>query len=230
MTPTGQVARVGVPLLRPDVRLDEAPPSSGRWPPLLIALRKSTRPDHARVAAFVSFGRRPGGWAEYKVFLAIHHGWIAALDQRLLDAARLYGLPFTGRLLPILDRDLFMAAVPYSATTAPANILPVRSRAEALGYLYVYEGFRLGCRVLARQVRRLGIELGSGGALLAGLGTGPREAWLRLVAALGRIPAAEHPVVIESATELFHRWEDWLRSPQARVAQLQAASGVSDGA
>jgi heme oxygenase len=228
MTSTGHVVRVGIPPPA-DARLDEAPPEPVRWPPLLIALRNRTRPDQARVAAFVSFGRRPDGWAEYKEFLAIHHGWIAALDERLVDAATLYGLPFTGRLLPLLDRDLFMAAVPYSATSALANIRPVRSRAEALGYLYVYEGFRLGCRVLARQVRRLGIELGNGGALLAGLGTGTREAWLRLVAALGRTPVTEHPVVIESATELFRRWEDWLRSPQARAAQLQAASGVYDG-
>jgi heme oxygenase len=83
--------------------------------------------------------------------------------------------------------------------------------------------------VLARQVRRLGVELGNGGALLAGVGAGAREAWLRLVAALGRTPVAEHPVVIESATDLFQRWEEWLRSPQARTAQLQAASGVYDG-
>ena len=199
-----------------------ASPNSGRWPPLLIALRRSTRPDHARVVAFVSFARRPGGWNEYKEFLAVHHGWIAALDRRLADAAKIHGLPFSGLRLPLLDRDLFMTAVPYSASTALANILPVRTRAEALGYLYVYEGFRLGCRVLARQARQIGIEPSNGGALLAGLGAETREAWLRLVAALGRIPFSEHAAVIESATALFHRWEHWLRSPHARVAQLQA--------
>lgn len=220
---------IGQHLARVDMPLGEGSPDPGRWPPLLIALRRSTRPDHARVVAFVSFARRPGGWTEYQEFLAIHHGWIAALDRRLGDAARIHGLPFSGRRLPLLDRDLFMAAVPYAASTALANILPVRSRAEALGYLYVYEGFRLGCRVLARQARRLGIEPGNGGALLAGLGAGTREAWLRLVAALGRIPPAEHGAVIGSATELFHRWEDWLRSPQARVGQLLGASGVYAG-
>lgn len=228
MTPIGKVAHEGSPL-RADTQGGEASPDPGRWPPLLIALRRATRPDHARVAAYVSFARRPGGWTEYREFLAIHHGWIAALDRCLGEAAHLHDLPFSGRRLPLLDRDLFMAAVPYAATTAPANILPVRSRAEALGYLYVYEGFRLGCRVLAHEVRRLGIELGNGGAFLAGLGAGTREAWLRLVAVLGRTPLAEHPAVIESATDLFHRWEEWLCSPQARIAQLQGASGVYEG-
>lgn len=222
MSPTGQPATLAT-------SRGEASPNPGRWPPLLMELRRATRPDHARVVAYVGFARRPGGWTEYQEFLAIHHGWIAALDRRLGEAARIHGLPFSGRRLPLLDRDLFMAAVPYAASTARANILPVRSRAEALGYLYVYEGFRLGCRVLSRQARRIGVEPGNGGALLAGLGSGTREAWLRLVAALGRIPLAEHAAVIESATELFHRWEDWLRSPQARVAQLQGASGVYDG-
>lgn len=222
MSPTDQPGTMGMPL-------GEASPNPGRWPPLLIALRRATRPDHARVVAFVGFARRSGGWTEYQEFLAVHHGWIAVLDRRLGEAARIHGLPFSGRRLPLLDRDLFMAAVPYAASTALANVLPVHSRAEALGYLYVYEGFRLGCRVLARQTRQLGIEASNGGALLAGLGTGTREAWLRLVAALGRIPLAEHAAVIESATELFHRWEDWLRSPHARVAQLQGASGVYDG-
>lgn len=222
MSPTEQLATPAVPE-------GAASPNPGRWPPLLIELRRATRPDHARVVAFVGFARRPGGWTEYQEFLAIHHGWIAALDRRLGEAARIHGLPFSGRRLPLLDRDLFMAAVPYGARTAPANIPPVRSRAEALGYLYVYEGFRLGCRVLARQARQLGIDARNGAGLLAGLGPGTREAWLRLVAALRQIPLAEHAAVVESATDLFHRWEDWLRSPQARVAQLQGASGVYDG-
>jgi heme oxygenase (biliverdin-IX-beta and delta-forming) len=222
MSPNGRLARAAI-------SRGEASPNPGRWPPLLMELRRATRPDHARVVAFVGFARRPGGWTEYREFLAIHHGWIAALDRRLGEAARIHGLPFSGRRLPLLDRDLFMAGVPYATSTARANILPVHSRAEALGYLYVYEGFRLGCRVLARQARRLGIEPGNGGALLAGLGSGTREAWSRLVAALGRIPLAEHAAVIGSARDLFHRWEDWIGSPQARVAQLQGASGVYDG-
>jgi heme oxygenase len=222
MSPTELLATTGMPP-------GEAPPNPGRWPPLLIELRRTTRPDHARVVAFIGFARRPGGWTDYQEFLAIHHGWIAALDRRLDEAARIHGLPFSGRRLPLLDRDLFMAAVPYAGGTPLANILPVRSRTEALGYLYVYEGFRLGCRVLARQARQLGVEARNGGALLAGLGSGTREAWLRLVAALGRVPPGEHAVVVESARGLFHLWEDWLRSPQARVAQLQGASGVYDG-
>lgn len=201
---------------------------AARWPPLLLALRRSTRPDHARVAAFVDFARRPGGWTEYREFLAIHRGWVAALDERMGDAARRFDAPFSGRRLPLLDRDLFMVAVPYASATVCANVPRIASRSQALGYLYVYEGFRLGCRVLARQAQRLGIDPMNGSALVHGLGPGTRGAWLRLVEALANVPPGEHDAVVESARSLFQRWEDWLRSPQARVAQLQASSGVCD--
>lgn len=197
-----------------------------RWPALLLELRRSTRPDHARVAAFVGFARRPAGWAEYRDFLAIHHGWIAALDQRLLEAAEEHDLPFSGRRLPQLDRDCFMMAIPRVATTTLANIPRLETRAQALGYLYVYEGFRLGCRVLSRQVRRMGIAPENGAAWVTGLGPANRECWRRMVEMLARVPPEEHAAVIESAKDLFQRWGDWLRSPQARVGLLTDSSGV----
>lgn len=213
--------------------LVQAPPASprlGQSPALLAELRRSTRPDHARVMAFVSFARRPGGWTEYREFLAIHYGWIAALDRRLQEAAATYELPFSGRRLPLLDRDLFMLAIPPEHATVEADIPAPRSRAQAIGYLYVYEGFRLGCRVLARQARALGADPERGAGFLSGLGGGTTgRAWRDLVNVLARVPLAQHAEVIASARELFERWEAWLRSPGARVAQLQGASGVHAG-
>ncbi len=197
-----------------------------RWPVLLLELRRSTRPDHARVAAFVGFARRPGGLAEYRDFLAIHHGWIASLDRRLGEAAAEYGLPFSGPRLPQLDRDCFMLAIPCAARSGRARIPRIRTRAQAMGYLYVYEGFRLGCRVLARHVKRMGFAPESGAAWVTGLGHGNRQCWDRLVRALARVPPEEHAAVVESAKELFQRWGDWLRSPEARVGQLTDSSGV----
>ncbi len=201
-------------------------PATARSPALLLELRQSTRPDHARVMAFVTFASRPGGSSEYREFLSIHYGWILALDRRLQEAARQHALPFSGRRLPLLDRDLFMLAVPPERATVEADIPAPRSRAEALGYLYVYEGFRLGCRVLARQARALGVDPERGAGFLRGLGAGTGDAWRALVAALGRVPPEEHAAVVAAARALFERWEEWLRSPGARVAQLQAASGV----
>lgn len=199
-----------------------------RWPALLHELRRTTRPDHARVATFLGLAQRPGGWTEYREFLAIHHGWIAALDRCLEAAARRFRVPFSGRRLPHLDRDLFALAVPSGERTTAALIPAPRSRAEALGYLYVSEGFRLGCRVLARGMKRLGVGE-SGAAFVSGLGAGTRGAWMRLVHELAGVPPEEHAAVVGAARDLFGRWEEWLRSPQARVAQLQVASGVWAG-
>jgi heme oxygenase len=214
------------PSAPPHVGAGERPPLHPRWPPLLAELRRTTRPDHARVAAYLRSGRRPLGWLEYREFLAIHHGWIAALDFRLRDAASVYGLPFSGRRLPALDRDLFMLAVPAWSATARASLPPLRSRAEALGCLYVYEGFRLGCRVLARRVRHLGLGPENGGALLEGVGAGARTTWLHLVDALARVPPAEHAAVVEAAADLFRRWQEWLLPHQRRVAAFSGAGGA----
>lgn len=165
---------------------------------------------------------------EYREFLAIHHGWIAALDRCLEAAADRFRVPFSGRRLPHLDRDLFALAVPSCGRSGVAVIPSPRSRGEALGYLYVSEGFRLGCRVLTRGVKRLGVGE-SGAAFVRGLGAGTRGAWMRLVHELARVPPEEHAAVVASARELFGHWEEWLRSPPAREARLQVASGLWAG-
>jgi phosphate transport system protein len=62
---------------------DRIPQDPGRWPALLLALRRALRPDRARVAAYVSLVQRQAGWDAYSDFLASHRAWTDALDRAL---------------------------------------------------------------------------------------------------------------------------------------------------
>ncbi len=77
-----------------------------------------------------------GQRARTSIGSSIHQGWIGALDGRLAEAAAAYGLPFSGGL-PQLERDCFMMAIPWRATSAFADIPALNTHAEVPGYLDV---------------------------------------------------------------------------------------------
>jgi heme oxygenase len=174
-----------------------SPPAPDRWPPLLVALRRAARPDRVRVAAYVSLSRRPASWDAYNGFLAAHGAWLSWLDQALVEAgAATHG--------PLPD------AVPGRAAEGAAGIPRPRTRAQALGYLYVLEAFRLGCSVLARRIR--GLAGGAEGPISQEQTTAVRP-WGELRHALESVPPEEHPAVIESARQAFSAWEQRLSRP-----------------
>jgi heme oxygenase len=168
--------------------------TTARAAPLLVALRRTARPDLARLNAYAQLASRPAGGPEYRAFVDLHQRWLAGLDRALADAARPYSLPLAGPRLG-------------AGPTEPAAIAPVTSRAQGLAYLYVFEAFRLGCRVLVRQLRAVGVDVSAGGALLAEVGAGAERAWLELSNALRRAAAEEYGAVLESARALFAEWE-----------------------
>jgi heme oxygenase len=173
---------------------------SSRLPPLLRALRDAARPDRARVAAYVRFAQGPGGWNDYREFLNSHRSWLAGLDRALAEATSA-GLPGAARSpLPELEND--------GARVPPLPLSPPRSRAQALGYLYVLEAFRLGSEVLRRHLDA------SGGAHKAS----QSRAWSELIRTLKGVPQEDHRAVVESARDLFLGWERWLASPLAHAA------------
>lgn len=179
----------------------DIPRSPARWPPLLRALRRVARPDRARVAAYVSLTRRPAGWAAYTEFLAVHRAWIASLDRTLAEAGSATRGPLPDEA--ISDRD--SAEVP--------SLSPPRTRAHALGYLYVFEAFRLGCSVLARRIR----GLAQPAVDQAAAGEGARRPWAELVEALEDVPLEDHPAVIQGALEAFTAWEQRLAAPLSHL-------------
>jgi heme oxygenase len=171
-----------------------------RWPPLLVALRRTTRPDRARVAAYASLFRFPAGWEAYAEFLSGHRAWLDDLDRVLARSGAEHR--------PLLDGT---GADPGRG----AEELPAPpTRAHALGYLYVYEAFRLGCSVLARRVRGLGA---------AAPAVEPGRAWGELVQELARVPLEEHGAVVQGAVEAFTAWERRLADSLARLGLAPTA-------
>ncbi len=185
-----------------------------RWPPLLLALRRAVRPDRARVAAYLSLTRSPAGWAAYTEFLAIHRGWIAALARMLAEA----GYDVRG---PLPDgADAFDAAEPAGTASA---LPPPRSNAEALGYAYVFEAFRLGCAVLARRIRGLAELPGGSPPPDASGQAGPPPALIR---ALAHVTLEEHAAVLQAAQEAFSAWERGLAGTLARLGLGPLSAGA----
>ncbi len=166
-----------------------------RWPPLLVALRRATRPDRARVAAYAGMFRSPSGWDAYAEFLAAHGAWLDALDRALARSGAAH--------LPL--RDGAEEGFPREAQELPSP----RTRAHALGYLYVYEAFRLGRTVLARRLR--GREEVEARADEAG------RSWRDLAAQLERVPIEEHGAVVQGALDAFAEWERQLGAALARL-------------
>jgi heme oxygenase len=173
-----------------------------RSSPLLLALRRALRPDRARVEAYVSLVERQAGWEAYASFLAAHRAFTDALGQAL-DVA---GAPH--RAL----RD-----GPRTDGT-PEPLPEARSPAQALGYLYVLEAFRLGWAVLARRARGLGeskAERDEAG-----------RAWAELARALEAMPTEEHATVLQGARDAFAQWERRLGATLARLGLGRAAPGA----
>jgi len=195
---------------------DASHPFGGdRWPPLLLALRRAARPDRARVAAYLSLTRRPAGWAAYTEFLAVHRAWIASLDRALAAAG-------AAPLGPLPDAEDALVSVEPSAEPAAPGLSPPRSRAHALGYLYVFEAFRMGCAVLARRIRGLAEPFGDPNPLDE---SGRGRAWGELVRVLGEVPPEEHSAVIQGARDAFSDWEQRLA---AALALLGLGSPSTD--
>lgn len=171
-------------------------PDENRWPPLLVALRRATRPDRARVAAYASLFRRPAGWDAYAEFLAGHRAWLDDLERALSRSGAAHR--------PLCD------GAPADAQRAAEELPAPPSRAHALGYLYVYEAFRLGCSVLARRIRALGDAP-------APAAQEPARPWGELAGQLARVPLEEHGAVVQGALDAFAEWERRLGASLARL-------------
>jgi len=187
-----------------DLELDTA--AAGRWPPLLVALRRTVRPDRSRVAAYVGFARSPGAWADYGGLLSRHGSWLGALDSIL------------ARWLP----EAAGPAGPADEAAAAGIVEPPRTRAEAIGYLYVREAFRLGEQVLWRALG------GSSQAAAAepGAVAPARSSWRDLVRALRSVGPDEHGEVLAGARAAHAAWERRLAPSLERLGVLEELRGA----
>jgi heme oxygenase len=180
--------------------LPESPQRSGRWPSLLVALRQAARPDRARVGAYVGLVERRAGWDAYAGFLSDHRAFTDALGRALDES----GTPHA------VLRDGPTAEQPESSEPLP---MP-RTPAQALGYLYVLEAFRLGWAVLARRSR--------GRSESKHEADEANRAWGALVRALAGVPLDQHAAVVQGAREAYGQWERRLGTKLARLGLAPA--------
>jgi len=176
----------------------DVPGSSGpeRWPPLLLALRRAARPDRARVAAYLGLTQGPAGWTAYAEFLELHRGWLAALDRTLAEAGLNAPSP-----LPDAAEPFGAGGGVSEARAEGASLTPPSTRAEALGYLYVLEAFRLGCAVLARRIRGRAEPRAD------------QRPWNELTTALAELPAGDHAAAVQAAKDVFSAWDRQVAGP-----------------
>ena len=195
----------------PAPRHDVPRSAPDRWPALLLALRGAARPDRMRVAAYLGLTEGSAGWAAYTEFLAAHRAWIAALDGVLAGAGVTPPAPLPDAAEPF---DAGPAATAPGTEDPVPGLAPPRSRARALGYLYVFEAFRLGCSVLARRIRGRR-DPGPDG-----------QAWNALVTALASVHPDDHPEVVRAAQEAFSAWEQRLAPQLARLGLGPLTAGA----
>lgn len=173
----------------------------------MAAFRTATAGHHARIESLVGLGGAFGRAHYGRVlqgFGAFLHGWEPSIARVLPRPL----LPWfaAGRRAHLVDRDL--AALGLAPLPAHGAVLPaIAGRAQALGSLYVMEGSALGGQLIAANLRRrLGIDVGSGGAYFNGCGSGTADRWReyrRLVAEHLDPDAAGRASAIDAAARTF---------------------------
>ena len=123
------------------------------------------------------------------------------------------GLDFeTRRKLPLLRADLDALGRAADTLAFCDALPPLRTPAQAVGYLYVLAGATLGGQVIGRHVRRtLGLTPDSGARFSHGNGARTAEMWRAFRAALAGFAAnpATADAVVESANETFRSLRHW---------------------
>lgn len=192
-------------------------PARPRPVPLPTRLREGTRDLHDAVERGLDWERRVATRAGYRDLLARWYGFHATFEPAAASA-------FAGeeaffgprRKLHLLRRDLLHLGMPAGGVDALPVCrpqVPMPTRAEALGALYVLEGSTLGGQLVARRVgRALGFTARGGCAYYAGYGpggTGPM--WRAFQDALSdQISPETHDAAVHAARRTFERLRDWL--------------------
>jgi heme oxygenase len=130
----------------------------------------------------------------------------------------LYGEPQTARIVPDrasgsrvqrIEADMrALGMEPPRCVTEPA----VRSHAEAVGWLYVAEGSKLGAAILLRSASKLGLDMRFGASHLAGHPDGRGYEWRLFTSALNALSLShdEDAQAAEGAAAAFRSFANHL--------------------
>lgn len=183
---------------------------------VLDRLREETRAAHDAIERVFDWEGRLATREGYRALLARLYGFHAAWEPSaaaLLDDPALFE---PRRKAHLLARDLIhLGLVPeeLARLSRPGGDAAPRTRAEALGGLYVLEGSTLGGQVIARHLARtLGVGPDAGGAYYAAYGEAVGPMWravrARLLAEASDPAAAD--AVVAAAGRTFEAMRAWL--------------------
>lgn len=188
-------------------------------PLVIVALRRATEHDHARLEADLGLVDRSLTSARYRRVLEALHGYHAAVEEPLRAIRGVASLALDldrRRKLALLDRDLralgldegALAEIPVASGAA----VP-RAVGEALGCLYVLEGATLGGQIISRRLAGLGVTPAAGGAYFHGYGSDTGAMWRELVVLLDESSRAldAEQAIVAFARETFAALHGWLR-------------------
>lgn len=204
----------------PRVTADEpggaAPQAASSSPTILDRLREATRPMHEAVERELDWERRVETIDGYRSLLARLYGFHAAWEPEA--AALIADEAFFGprRKAHLLAADLACLGLSRSSIGAlpkPCGLrVPMATRAEALGAMYVLEGSTLGGQLIARRVSAvLGLRPGAGCSYYCAYGPAVGTMWREFRACLlaASSPTADYAMA-RTAQRTFERLRSWL--------------------
>ena len=182
---------------------------------LLDRLKRETRPAHDRIEREVDLSRITASPAAYRRllerFYGFHAPWEARAGRVLVEPA------FLERRLktPLLARDLrALGAHAHDIRALPLcdALMPIATRADVFGAMYVLEGATLGGNVIARHVTRsLGLTGETGCAYFRSYGPLIGPMWKAFGEELLAFSSPEtDDDVVASALKTFDRLQHWL--------------------
>lgn len=183
-------------------------------PALFARLRSETRAAHDAIERDLDWERRVSTIDGYRQLLArfygFHRTWEPAIAASIDDES------FVGprRKLPLLEADLLhlgMTPTAIEKIPEPDLLIRPRTRAEALGSMYVLEGSTLGGQLIARRVaEKLGLKPGAGLSYHCAYGDAVGPMWQAFRARLGELSPSEEDEAIGSANTTFRHLRAWL--------------------
>lgn len=189
----------------------EATPS----PTILDRLRSETRGQHEAIERDLDWQRRVGDLADYRSLLARLYGFHVVWEPEA--AALIADEAFFGprRKLHLLEADLAcLGLLPSLQGKLPRcrPCLPMTTREDALGAMYVLEGSTLGGRLIANRASlALGLKPEAGLAYHGAYGVAVGSMWqaFRRHLCAASSPEADDRIV-RSANLTFARLHAWL--------------------
>ena len=189
---------------------------------LLDRLRAETRLAHDRIEHDLKLAERTASRSLYRALVTRFYGFHAAWEA---GAEAVIGDPdlFRGRRkIPLLLKDLrALGATADEIAALPRcrQLVPMPTRAAALGAMYVVEGSTLGGSVIAHLVEReLGLGAETGCAYFRSYGREVGRMWkafkTHLVAASG---PADDDLIVAAANDTFECLRLWLCEEDAAI-------------